>query len=54
MRLDDRIMDIAARKHVGERMANEFADTQLAWRETCGLITMLMITSHLFLCRAWA
>jgi hypothetical protein len=45
VRFDDRIMDVAARQHVGERVADEFADAQLARRDAGGLIAMLM-TGH--------
>jgi hypothetical protein len=39
-------MDVAARKHVGEFVADQFAGAELALRAACGLIAMLM-TCHL-------
>ena len=32
VRFDHRIMHVAARKHLGERMTDQFADAQLALR----------------------
>jgi hypothetical protein len=35
-------------KHLGERVANQFADAQLTLRAAHGLITLLTVTGHLF------
>ncbi len=45
MPFDNRVMNIAARKHVGEFVANEFADAELALRAAQRLIAML-VTCH--------
>jgi hypothetical protein len=42
-------VDIAARKHFGEFVTDQFADAELALRASCGLIAMLMMTCHLLL-----
>ena len=34
VRFDHRVMDITARQHLGERMADQFADAQLALGRT--------------------
>jgi hypothetical protein len=46
MDLDHGVMHLAAREHIGERMADEFADAQLALRRASSVIAMLT-TSHL-------
>jgi hypothetical protein len=45
---DDRIVDLAAGKYLGQRMTDEFADAQLARRSGCGLIASLagLVTWH--------
>ena len=45
-RFDHRIMDVAARQHVGEFVADQFADAQLALRAAGGLIAMLLMACH--------
>ena len=42
---DDGIVDVAARQHLGERMANQFADAQRALRGAGGTIAV-MVTGH--------
>ena len=42
---DDRIVDVAARQHLGERVANQFADAQRALRRAGGMFAVMM-TGH--------
>jgi len=46
VRLDDRVVDLAAREHVGEFMSDQFADTKLALRAAGRLIAMLVMPRH--------
>lgn len=45
MTLDHRIVHLTARQHFGERVANQFADAQLALGWTGRLIAMV-VTGH--------
>ena len=53
--LDHRIMDVAARKHVGDLMADEFADAQLALRTAGGMSASAgdVASFYFVLARAW-
>jgi hypothetical protein len=48
MRFDHRVVDVAARKYLGERVTNEFAHAQLARRRIRRLVAMLTMTGHLY------
>ena len=39
-------MHVAAREHVGERVADQFADAQLALRRAGGCVIALMMSWH--------
>jgi hypothetical protein len=43
MRFDDRIVNLAAGKHLCQRMTDEFADAKLARRSGCGLVAPLAV-----------
>ena len=43
--LNDRVMDVAARQHVGELMPDQFAGAQRALRAAAGMIA-LVVTGH--------
>src|SRR5580704_15192060 len=49
VRFHHRIVDIAARQHAGELVADQFTDAKLTLRASCGLIAMLLMTCHLLL-----
>jgi hypothetical protein len=49
VRFDDGIVDVAARQHVGELVADQFADPKLALRAASGLLAMV-VTWHFLFC----
>jgi hypothetical protein len=51
MRLDHRIVDVAARQHVGDLVANQFADAQLTLR-AAGRLFALVVTWHFCISQA--